>query len=146
MKNKTLVDSLRFARYFAAARSKAAVYLAEPECIKALLNQAGHKAEHLKAESVSGPFKSFTEQIALISRLLLAYGRGEYRVIPWESVLMATAALVYFLMPFDALADWLVGLGFIDDALVMALAFKALKADLSEFSTWENEHMSNADR
>ena len=144
MKNRTLLDSARFARYFAAARSKAVAYLAEPERLKDLLNQAGHKAEHLKEQSASGPFRTLIEQIGLISRLLLAYTRGQYRVIPWESVLMATAALVYFLMPFDALTDWLVGLGFIDDALVMALAFKALKADLTEFAAWEKEQVTKA--
>jgi uncharacterized membrane protein YkvA (DUF1232 family) len=141
MKNKTLINSVRFVRYLAKARSKAAFYLAEPERLMLLIKQVGRQAKKLKEDTPSGTSGTLVEQSALLSRLLLAYSRGEYKVIPWESVLMATAAMVYFLMPFDAFSDWLIGLGFIDDAIIMGMAFKALKTDLMEFSVWENERL-----
>ena len=41
-------------------------------------------------------------------------------------------ALAYFVMPFDAIPDFIVGLGYTDDAAVLLAAFTAAKAHITE--------------
>ena len=41
-------------------------------------------------------------------------------------------ALAYFVLPFDAIPDMLVGLGFTDDAAIMIAAFTAAKVHITE--------------
>ena len=47
------------------------------------------------------------------------------------------AALAYFIMPFDVIPDWIPVLGHIDDAFVVSLALKSVRADLDTFMAWE---------
>ena len=41
-------------------------------------------------------------------------------------------ALAYFIMPFDAIPDFLLGLGFTDDAAVLVAAFTAARMHISD--------------
>ena len=41
-------------------------------------------------------------------------------------------ALAYFILPFDAIPDMLVGVGFTDDAAIMIAAFTAAKVHITE--------------
>ena len=41
-------------------------------------------------------------------------------------------ALAYFVLPFDAIPDFFVGLGFTDDAAVLLAAFAAARAHIAE--------------
>lgn len=40
------------------------------------------------------------------------------------------AALAYFVLPFDFVPDWIVGLGFADDATVVAMAFRLVSTHI----------------
>ena len=42
------------------------------------------------------------------------------------------AALAYFVMPVDAIPDWIAGLGFTDDAAVLALAIGMVSRHMTE--------------
>jgi uncharacterized membrane protein YkvA (DUF1232 family) len=39
--------------------------------------------------------------------------------------------------PFDVIPDWVPVLGHIDDAFVISLALKSVRADLDTFMAWE---------
>jgi uncharacterized membrane protein YkvA (DUF1232 family) len=41
------------------------------------------------------------------------------------------AALAYFVLPFDAIPDWLAGIGFTDDAAVLMAAFTAVRSHIT---------------
>ena len=41
-------------------------------------------------------------------------------------------ALAYFILPFDLIPDFLFGLGYVDDAAVLAAAFTACKTHITE--------------
>jgi uncharacterized membrane protein YkvA (DUF1232 family) len=77
------------------------------------------------------------EALKTAIRLLRAYARGSYRQIPYRSLLALTAGLVYFVSPFDAIPDFLVTIGFIDDLAVLTLVLRQIEHDLSTFRTWE---------
>ena len=50
-----------------------------------------------------------------------------------------TAALIYFLNPFDLIPDFLPTLGLVDDATLVALVVASISEDLARFREWEAE-------
>ena len=77
------------------------------------------------------------DDLGVLLRLSRAFATRQYRSVPWRSMLYAVAALVYFVNPADLLPDVLVGLGFVDDAAVIAAVVGAIKNDLEAFRSWE---------
>jgi uncharacterized membrane protein YkvA (DUF1232 family) len=77
-------------------------------------------------------------------RLVRAWARGEYRKVPWRSVAVAVGALLYVLDPLDAIPDWIPGIGFLDDATMVALLVGSIRGDLRRFLSWESGEASEA--
>lgn len=80
---------------------------------------------------------SLRTDLPVLIRLVRAYARGDYRRLPWKSIVLATAALLYFVTPFDLVPDFIVGTGFLDDAVVVAYVLKAIRDDLARYEDWE---------
>ncbi len=76
------------------------------------------------------------EDLRVLQSLCLAWWRGEYRAIDRKAVLAVVAALVYFVTPLDALPDWLVGVGLVDDLAVLAWVLRTWSAELEAFRMW----------
>ena len=51
---------------------------------------------------------------------------------PAKSRFIIIAALAYFVSPFDAIPDVMLGLGFIDDASILMAAFAAVRSSIRE--------------
>ena len=78
-------------------------------------------------------------------RLILArYARGDYRQVPWETVTLVVAAVLYFLMPIDVIPEWPAGLGFVDDAAVIAWVMNTVGPELGKFRQWETSRAQSA--
>ena len=77
------------------------------------------------------------DDLTALARLVTAWSRREYTAVPWRSILMAVGALLYFVDPFDAIPDAIPGIGYLDDASVVALVAGALKTDIERFIHWE---------
>ena len=75
-------------------------------------------------------------------RLVRAYGTGEYKVVPWETVALIIVALVYFVSPLDFIPDVIPVAGYVDDAAVIGFVVASVKTDLDEFVEWETERGS----
>jgi uncharacterized membrane protein YkvA (DUF1232 family) len=50
---------------------------------------------------------------------------------------MALAAVIYFLNPLDLIPDFIPGIGYLDDATVIAFVFSSIRKDLLKFLDWE---------
>jgi uncharacterized membrane protein YkvA (DUF1232 family) len=50
---------------------------------------------------------------------------------------MMLAALAYFVMPVDVVPDFIAGLGFTDDAAVMALVFQQVSSEIADYERWK---------
>ena len=55
-----------------------------------------------------------------------------YTMTSWLLIQVATQVF-----PFFAIPDWIVGIGFLDDAYVLGMAVKAVKKELDAFLAWE---------
>ena len=80
---------------------------------------------------------SLRDDVPRLARLGSAIARGEYRHLPWKTVFFLAAGLLYFVMPADLIPDFILGTGFLDDAVVVAYVMKAIRDDLARFEDWE---------
>ena len=116
-------------------KTRAEEYLHDPDKSQQLLEEALKKANRNQA---SHQFQTdFWSELKAFFRLLQAYIRREYTVVPWASIVMVTAAIIYFVSPIDLILDWIPLAGFIDDAAVLVFVLRQVKIDLAKFQEWE---------
>ena len=77
------------------------------------------------------------ERLRVITRMIGAFAKGQYKEVPWKTIMMLVAGLIYFLMPLDLLPDFIPVTGFIDDFTVIMLISGAFKQDIDDFLLWE---------
>lgn len=118
--------------FYRAARDRAAGYANDPARLRALLDQAWSKLGRQGRALAEAP-----DTLKTMLRLLQAYAGGDYQEIPWRSVLMLIGAVIYFIMPLDAIPDFILGLGLVDDIAVISWTLATIKADVERFTAWE---------
>ncbi len=116
-------------------KNRAEEYLHDPDKSRQLLETAVKKADQHKDTRV--PQMDFWAQLKAFFRLLKAYTRREYTVIPWGSIVLITGAIIYFVTPIDLVLDWIPLLGYVDDAAVVVFVIRQIRSDLEKFLVWE---------
>ncbi|MCY1272383.1 hypothetical protein D3C76_1047330 [compost metagenome] len=79
----------------------------------------------------------------LLQELLVAFVRGQYRGISPQALLSIVAALLYFLTPVDAIPDWVVGVGLLDDLAVLGWVVRRWQLELDAFKVWRDSQGSD---
>lgn len=87
----------------------------------------------------SGKLNRFREDIKLMFAMIRDYWNGNYRDVPWKSIAAIAGALLYVLNPLDVIPDLLIGIGFLDDAGVVALCLKLVESDLYRYAAWKEQ-------
>ncbi len=109
--------------------------LQDPVKMQKLAGDASRRAA--AAEGKGGIVAATVAPILLLVKMLRAYARREYRAVPWATMGAITAALIYFVMPFDFIPDLLAGFGLVDDLALIAFVMQKVAKDLEDFSSWE---------
>ena len=78
------------------------------------------------------------DDLRLMQSLCLAWWRGEYRAISTRALVTIVAGLLYFVSPIDAIPDWLLGVGFLDDIAVLGWVLKTVADELARFKAWRD--------
>lgn len=126
---------------FAQLKRRAADYLRNPDRLKQLTRDATAKAHSLGRQ---GPLRDVWTSLMAFFRLIRAFAAGEYRQVPWQSLTLIVAAVLYVLLPIDVIPDFIVGVGYIDDVAVIAWVMNAVRTDIDAFLKWESTR-DNAD-
>lgn len=95
----------------------------------------GRLERKLSLIPVAGKYLS---DIPVLISLVKAYIEKKYTDIPIGSIIAIVSALIYFLSPVDLIPDIIPGLGFVDDAAVIAFAYKFVHDDIAEYKTWRD--------
>jgi uncharacterized membrane protein YkvA (DUF1232 family) len=122
---------------FNKAKKQAEKILDDGKRVKGLIEQGIAKSKENK-NALSG----FWNELQSLIRMINAQRKGLFKVST-KSVLWAIAAVVYFVNPLDVIPDMIFGLGFIDDATVIAFVVKSIKRDLERFQLWEQKEISS---
>jgi len=85
----------------------------------------------------SGRLNRFATDIRLMFSLIRDYWQGHYRAVPWKTIAAVAGALLYVMNPLDLIPDLILGIGFIDDAGVVALCLKLAESDLHRYAAWK---------
>lgn len=114
------------------AAETAREYRNAPQRAIHLVAEAAQKAERNK-----GALRKVISDLATLVRLVRAWFGKEYREVPWQTIAIALGAIIYFVNPFDAIPDFIPGVGYLDDALVIGVSVKSIKTALDAFKLWE---------
>ncbi|MDL5046373.1 DUF1232 domain-containing protein [Oscillatoria amoena NRMC-F 0135] len=77
------------------------------------------------------------EKTAITIRIVKAYITGRYTSIPWRTIVVLLAALIYFLNPIDFIPDILPVIGFGDDFAVLMWVYQSVTTEVDKFLAWE---------
>ena len=83
--------------------------------------------------------------LVLLIDLVRDFVKGRYRDISPNTVVAALAALLYFLMPFDAVPDFILSLGMIDDFAILAWVAKHFQQELAHYQSWREDEDPSSD-
>lgn len=72
----------------------------------------------------------------LLAGMLYDWATGRYPDLPRTTLLSITGALVYFMMPLDAIPDPILALGLLDDLGVLTRVWQQCQADISRYRDW----------
>ncbi len=131
MKLKKIQNS----RAYFSAKQKAQRFLNDDEELQSFTDKAMAKALKHK----DGALKDVWGSLTGLLRLIKAYAIGEYRDISWQTLVMIISAVVYFVMPIDAIPDILLGWGFLDDISILTWVMASSKTEIDKYREWEEE-------
>ncbi len=87
----------------------------------------------------------FVDDVAIFFLLLKDYFSGRYKNLPWKVVAAIITALLYVLSPIDLIPDLIPGVGYLDDAAVLALCLKLVKLDVDKYAKWRKNEDGTID-
>lgn len=82
-------------------------------------------------------FSRFIQQMKLALSLIKDFKNKSYTQVPWKTIALLSAAIIYFVNPFDAVPDLLPVFGITDDAILFAAVFKSIQSDLEKYCEWK---------
>lgn len=77
--------------------------------------------------------------------MLYDWATGRYPDLPRTTLLSITGALVYFMMPLDAIPDPILALGLLDDLAVLTRVWRQCQNDINGYRTWREQHNEDID-
>ena len=129
------VEWVKKSRAYKQASAKASTYTSDKTKMQGLLDKVMQKAQ----SKPDGHDEGWRNDLTTLWRMTKAYTKGEYKHIPYQTVLLIVATLVYFLMPMDFLPDILVGIGLFDDVALIGWTIGAIQSDINHFRTYEKK-------
>ena len=121
-------------RGFAQAHNQAESAARDKDKTKKLLHEALNKAYQNRNQ-----LKAIWDDLMAVFRMLKAWSKGDYQSLPWRTIVLSLATIIYFLNPFDVAPDFIPGVGYLDDAVVLGFVVNSIKKELDQFLRWEDE-------
>jgi uncharacterized membrane protein YkvA (DUF1232 family) len=125
--------------FFKKALEQAVVYAKSNSKISDLLEKVTSKTTNLHQSENNA---SFLENLGTLRRMIRAYKQGDYREMPWRSITLIIAVLIYFVSPLDFIPDILPIIGFTDDIALIIWVSNSVKSDIENFRRWEYQQVT----
>lgn len=109
----------------------------KPNVLKRILQRSTKRLS-----GFAGRLGKSKKDFAQTLRLTKAWATGKYTEVPKTTMVALVGALIYFLLPLDAIPDPIVGVGFLDDIAVLGYAMRFAKKDLKKFEEWEKSQQT----
>lgn len=122
-------------RFFDIAISQASRLAGKQSRILLLLARLGAKMKNVNWSPVQRQL--IKEKFFILGRMAKAYALGRYRAVPWKSMLILLAAVIYFINPLDLIPDLIPMAGLTDDFAVLLWVYNAIGTEVDKFLAWE---------
>lgn len=96
-----------------------------------------HAEEIEKSFIGRGPLGKFIEEIILALSIIKDYATGQYRKIPYWALAALVFMVLYVANPIDVIPDFLIGIGQIDDLIVISICLLMVRQELHEYKAWK---------
>ena len=78
------------------------------------------------------------KELQLLLSLTKDYASGKYTTIPKTAIISIVAGLLYFISPIDLIPDFIVGLGLLDDVIILRFVYKKVQKELVKYQVWKD--------
>lgn len=120
----------------------AATALGRPSRLLALLPKLAMKLKDANWKNVNA--NAAKEKFFVLGRLIKAYALGEYRQVPWKTILLIVAAVIYFVNPLDLVPDIIPLTGLTDDFAVLIWVYNSVSNEIEKFLEWEKNKVGQS--
>ena len=128
--------------FFNAALRHAASTLGRPSRLLALLPKLAMKLKDANWKNVNA--NAAKEKFFVLGRLIKAYALGQYREVPWKTILLIVAAVIYFVNPLDLVPDIIPLTGLTDDFAVLIWVYNSVSNEIEKFLEWEKKKVGHS--
>lgn len=126
-------------KFFQSALRRAVGVARRPSRLLALLPKLASKLQQTNWSNVNA--STAKDRFFVLGRLIRAYALGEYREIPWKTILLIVAAVIYFVNPLDLVPDIIPLTGLTDDFAVLLWVYNTVSNEIEKFLDWERAHI-----
>lgn len=126
--------------FFDLAVNKAAKMAGKPGRLIVLLAKLGPKLKSVNWREVRKD--DVKSKFLVLGRLIKAYALGHYKAVPWKTLVIIVAAVLYFLNPLDFIPDLIPIAGLADDFGVLLWVYSAVSGEVEKFLVWKRSQLS----
>jgi uncharacterized membrane protein YkvA (DUF1232 family) len=127
---------LKYKKYLDMAKT----YLNNKTKSNELLDEATTKSNTNK-----NALEEVWDNLQSLIAMFRSWVKGDYKEIPTKTILSIIAAIIYFVSPVDFIPDFIVGLGFADDAAIIGFTIKQITEELEKFKIWQAKQEKTID-
>jgi uncharacterized membrane protein YkvA (DUF1232 family) len=129
-------------RFFNAALRNAASAIGQRSRLLSLLSRLAMKLKDTNWKNVNAI--GAREKLFVLGRLIKAYALGQYRQVPWKTILLIVAAVIYFVNPLDLVPDIIPLTGLTDDFAVLLWVYNSVSNEIERFIEWEKTRLNQS--
>ena len=126
-------------RFFQSALNSAAGIAGRRSRLLSLLPRLAMKLKEANWSNVNAA--SARDRFFVLGRLIKAYALGQYREVPWKTILLIVAAIIYFVNPLDLVPDIIPLSGLTDDFAVLVWVYNTVSNEIEKFLVWEKSQV-----
>ena len=115
--------------------SKAKIIINDDQKLKKLIDDVLKKLKKISSDKKINA--KLNDSLRLFIRIINAYTSKEYPYVPWKTICLLVAGLIYFIYPIDLIPDFIPIAGIIDDVALIAWIYESIKEDIDNFLKWE---------
>ena len=115
--------------------SKAKKIINDDEKLRKLIEDVLKKLKEISSDKKTSA--KLNDSLRLFIRIINAYTSKEYTYVPWKTICLIVAGLIYFIYPVDLIPDFIPVSGLIDDIALIAWIYESIQDDIENFLEWE---------